>query len=45
MNKGNIATILLNNPGYAVSNVEELKKAAAKIFGWDGDFDKVEVLH
>ena len=41
-----IATVILNNPGYEVNDVEALKAAGAKIFGWDGvDCDKVELYH
>jgi len=35
--------VILNNPGFEIKNIEGLKTAGAKIFGWEGDTDKVEV--
>ena len=41
--KGNIACVVLNNPKYEIKTIDGLKEAGAKLFGWDGDLDKVEI--
>merc|ERR1712029_842827 len=41
--EGNIACVVLNNPKYEIKTIDGLKEAGAKLFGWDGDLDKVEI--
>jgi len=40
------ATVVTNNPGYEIGDIEGVKAAGAKLFGWDGlDCDKVELYY
>ena len=35
LNQGALATVILNNPGFEIKDIEGLKAAGAKIFGWE----------
>ena len=40
------ATVVTNNPGYEIKDIEGVKQAGAKLFGWDGtDCDKVALYY
>ena len=40
------ATVVTNNPGYEINDIDGVKAAGAKLFGWDGtDCDKVELYY
>ena len=40
----NTATVVLNNPGHEVSELDQVRLRAARLFGWNGDESAIELF-